>query len=353
MRIDHHDTFAASALTAGRPSGSPGDLLAAISRQCLDQPGELWSALSTAARSTCACDAAGVVLGAEHFRRGQAGSAELLDDGDIAFLCERLRRTPGLVAWTPMGARRHYAASSIAENPDVGFIWIVRTHDNLPPPTTTTLQSLCLFATLLHRMEERCGEAELLLDEHRHRLGNDLQLVSSLISHQASHSDSPLVHAAMENVAERVMTLARARRATGADFAEALHHCMSGLHAQLDGSGVTLRLVVDGQMPALDERRAALAQIAVNELVTNAVKHAFVGRDGGTVTVHVHSDHGRVRIAVTDDGVPMTPGATRREGGTGLSLVTRLIAGAKGQLVTPAAGSKTFLIDLPERTVVP
>lgn len=345
IRIDHQSTF-----STPPPVVTPAlDVLAAVSRQCLEQPDQLWSALSTTARTTCACDAAGVVLGSEHYRRGQAGPADLLDEADITFLCERLRRTPAFVAWTPMGARRHYAASSIGEDPDVGFLWIARASHNLPDPAAATLRSLCLFATLLHRMEQRCAEAELLLNEHRHRLSNDLQLVSSLIAHQASHATDPRVHAAMENVAERVMTLARARRSAGTDFATSLHACMAALHAQLDDTGVTLRLVIDGKMPELDERRAALSQIAVNELVTNAVKHAFPTGNGGTVTVHVETGNGQVRISVTDDGVPLPAVRSPREGGCGLDLVARLIAGANGRLLLPSAQSKTFVIDLPER----
>jgi len=48
--------------------------------------------------------------------------------------------------------------------------------------------------------------------------------------------------------------------------------------------------------------------LVVNELLINALKHAFVGRDGGTITVHSVSDGAGCRILIGDDGVGLPDG---------------------------------------------
>jgi two-component sensor histidine kinase len=52
------------------------------------------------------------------------------------------------------------------------------------------------------------------------------------------------------------------------------------------------------------------AGLVVNELLTNALKHAFVGREGGTITLHSLSDGNGCRVTVADDGVGLPEGVT-------------------------------------------
>jgi two-component sensor histidine kinase len=60
-----------------------------------------------------------------------------------------------------------------------------------------------------------------------------------------------------------------------------------------------IRLSVDVAMPT---------GLVVNELLTNALKHAFVGRDGGTITLHTLVESGGCRVLVADDGVGLPEG---------------------------------------------
>jgi two-component sensor histidine kinase len=46
----------------------------------------------------------------------------------------------------------------------------------------------------------------------------------------------------------------------------------------------------------------------VNELLTNALKHAFAGRDGGTITVHSLADSKGCRVVIADDGIGLPEG---------------------------------------------
>ena len=50
------------------------------------------------------------------------------------------------------------------------------------------------------------------------------------------------------------------------------------------------------------------AGLVVNELLTNSPKHAFVGRDGGTITLHSLVDDTGCRVTIADDGIGLPDG---------------------------------------------
>jgi two-component sensor histidine kinase len=75
----------------------------------------------------------------------------------------------------------------------------------------------------------------------------------------------------------------------------------------------------------LDADRAIPLGLAVSEVITNALRHAFPGRAGGTVVVAADVEDGAVVIRVRDDGVGM-----KAEGGTGLG--SRIIQSLVGRI---------------------
>ena len=73
--------------------------------------------------------------------------------------------------------------------------------------------------------------------------------------------------------------------------------------------------------------------LVVNELMTNALKHAFVGRDGGTITVSSLVDDTGCRVVVSDDGVGLPEGATWPQSGKlGAVIAQSLKQNAKATL---------------------
>jgi anti-sigma regulatory factor (Ser/Thr protein kinase) len=65
-------------------------------------------------------------------------------------------------------------------------------------------------------------------------------------------------------------------------------------------------------------------KLAVSEAVTNAILHAFRGRDPGTVLLTAGIDRGRLIVAVGDDGTGMRPNLESAGLGLGISLITKL-----------------------------
>jgi two-component sensor histidine kinase len=89
----------------------------------------------------------------------------------------------------------------------------------------------------------------------------------------------------------------------------------------------------------------------VNELVANAVQHAFVERNGGTIRVAVRPlAGGGAEVVVADDGVGTDPALypAGQGGSTGMPLVAALARQAKATVTLDGREGTRFVFSLPE-----
>ena len=168
----------------------------------------------------------------------------------------------------------------------------------------------------IERLQRRCAESEevaarhaTMLREADHRIKNSLQIVSSLMNLQAAREESPSARAALEAASERIQSVARIHDALQAsagldavDLGAVLETMCNSLHA-MAGDPVSIAVVVQvGPIQA----PVALAQpivLAVNELVVNALRHAFPDGRSGTVRVSGTRYGDELHVVVADDGI--------------------------------------------------
>ncbi len=195
---------------------------------------------------------------------------------------------------------------------------------------------------------------DLLLRETNHRCSNDLQLVVSLLALQSRRAVSAETREALSDAMERVAILARARstlQSEGKNSLEiALRQICDALHSQAEPRGILVSLDVAQSPRGLSASTIMAVALAVNELATNAIKHAFEEGKSGYVRVSLRQNGDRhAVIIVDDDGLPFPELANGGAPGTGLGLglVKRLIASAGGLILVPTDGSKVFELRIP------
>lgn len=109
--------------------------------------------------------------------------------------------------------------------------------------------------------------------------------------------------------------------------------------------GISLDLKVDSYPASVNV--ALLIGLVANELLTNAVKHAFVGRDGGTITLRSQSDDGGCRVIIADDGNGLPNGVDwPKRGKLGELIVRSLRQNANAELHVesrPGEGTRTTI----------
>jgi len=194
---------------------------------------------------------------------------------------------------------------------------------------------------------------ELLVREADHRIKNSLQLVVSLLGDQMRGLDDPVAVAALRGAIARVGAIAASHLALQGsedlrqvDLAVTLRELCRHL-AQLQPSIDIVCCCNEGLL--LDADRAVPLGLAVSEVVTNALRHAFAGRPGGTVHVEAVAEIGTLVLRVSDNGVGMPA-----EAGPGLgsrlirSLTARL--GAAMQIESTARDGTVVTLRLPLET---
>jgi two-component sensor histidine kinase len=184
-------------------------------------------------------------------------------------------------------------------------------------------------------------ERETLLKEVHHRVKNNLQIITSLMSLQARRDHLPEVMTAFRTMEDRIRSMAmlhealyRSEDLARIDFKPYIERLCGHLAKSLgaDARGVQLETRVSRVMLPLE--RAVPCGLLVNELVTNVFKHAFPdGRPGrATVSLEPEAD-GKLVLVVADDGVglPATQ-ATQPAKSLGLELVRGLTQQLEGTL---------------------
>jgi two-component sensor histidine kinase len=158
-----------------------------------------------------------------------------------------------------------------------------------------------------HARRER---SEILLREIDHRVKNSLQIAASLLSLQARNLNDPHSRSTLKESESRIRAMAnihaKLRLSHGhslVDFQEYLKEVSGAmLQAQADSSRVSLKVVSDQVF--LDVEKAIPCALIVNELVTNAIKHAFPGDKKGTILVQfLKSDNNHCTLTVADNGI--------------------------------------------------
>lgn len=156
--------------------------------------------------------------------------------------------------------------------------------------------------------EEHIRMRELLLREVDHRVKNNLTILASMLSAQQRKSEIPEVREALEDARGRIFSLAKAYdylnlRATPDDHVE-MSTFLDNLVDAIRSSGISedIRIETEADVWHLDREHAGAVGLLVNELVTNAVKHAFKDRDKGTINVTLRAHGASASLMVRDDG---------------------------------------------------
>lgn len=191
-------------------------------------------------------------------------------------------------------------------------------------------------AELAVQNAELAHHRAVLLRELQHRVKNNLQMLSSVVSFAAGKA-SPELRPQFDDVARRIAAIARAHEQIGAggdpsrlDLARYVEELCRTAGTAFGRDGIRLRTELAPVSGDLDT--ALPLGLIVNELVTNAYKHAFPpGRDGELLVRLVARD-GWCELTVRDGGEGLKSDV--RDGAAGLRLARALAAQVRGELTT-------------------
>lgn len=185
-----------------------------------------------------------------------------------------------------------------------------------------------LSPSVLGELQERVREKDTQLRELQHRVKNNLQMITALIRVEAKGVSDRSTGEGFDRLAGRVEALGllyRALAETGSGEAVNLGVYLSEIASAVMRAhaveGIRLDLKVDTWPVSIDV--AMPAGLVANELLTNSLKHAFAGREGGTITLHSTSEPRGCQVIIADDGVGLPEGAIWPKPGKLSSLIVR------------------------------
>ncbi|HUW42035.1 MAG TPA: PAS domain S-box protein [Rectinemataceae bacterium] len=203
-------------------------------------------------------------------------------------------------------------------------------------------------ATIAALLEEK----DLILKEVHHRVKNNMGTIQSLLTLQAGSLKDGCAVSSLEDAAERVqsmMVLYDKLYQSSSFTSLSAREYLPALVEQVIGnfpSERRVRIETEVEDFSLSSKLLQPLGIIVNELVTNAMKYAFVGRREGTISLSASLAGSRVAILFADDGVgfPEAVGLENSQG-FGLMLVHALTEQLRGSIRMERGKGTRFLIE--------
>lgn len=198
----------------------------------------------------------------------------------------------------------------------------------------------------LDEVQARVQEKDVLLRELQHRVKNNLQMITALIRLETRNLGDVDAGKRFDRLAGRVNSLALLYHAMSeeghgesVDLGVYLSQIASAVMQAHAVEGIRLDLKVDTWPVSINV--AMPTGLVVNELLTNALKHAFEGRDGGTIKLHSLVDDEGCRVTIADDGIGLAEGAAwPRVGKLGALIVKSLRQNADARLDVKSSPGK-------------
>jgi two-component sensor histidine kinase len=202
------------------------------------------------------------------------------------------------------------------------------------------------------------NEREILLGEIHHRVKNNLQIVHSLLDLQFDRIADPVVLDMLRASQQRVRSMALIHQSlyeskdfAQVDFASFLDALVPPLLSSYGVDPECITLSINATEVLLPIAAAIPCGLLVNELLANALKHAFPQGRSGEIRIDLtHEEDDNVALSVSDDGVGIPEDLDLGEGGAlGLHLV-KLLTDQLGAVMTLQRSKPTrFVLRFPIR----
>jgi PAS domain S-box-containing protein len=184
------------------------------------------------------------------------------------------------------------------------------------------------------------NEKEILLKEIHHRVKNNMQVISSLLSLQARLMKDPEGREAIRESQNRVMSIAlvheklyQSKNLARIHYDEYLRRIGENLLQSYGIPAGKIRLDIHAEDLVLPISKAIPISLIINEMLSNALKYAFPDKRTGTITIDFKRAGDHYTLVVKDDGIGLPARIVLESIDTlGLQLVNSLVAQIQGTL---------------------
>lgn len=184
--------------------------------------------------------------------------------------------------------------------------------------------------TALREQEKHSSAQSIAMREQRHRIKNSLIMLSGMLDYQEKYADERDAYSVLHDTAGRLNALAATLEEIVhvSEKTASLKYVLEKVRANVLQSSVSTLQPVSIKISVEDmnisSAYASPIALIVNELLQNAVKHAFPNGKNGTVTITAEKGILSTKISVIDDGMGFDP-VHGRKNGSGLEIVKTIV----------------------------
>jgi len=237
----------------------------------------------------------------------------------------------------------------------------------VPLETVETLEDVAMhLGTAIERarakeaLRKSLHEKEVLLREVHHRVKNNLQVISSILSIQATAATDAEAKGVLHDCRARVRAIAmvherlsRFRDLSQIDLGRYVRTLAQEIFISAGMQDGRVTFIVEADDVDLDIDRAVPCGLILNELLANALSHAFAPGQGGQVRVGLTSDSEGLVLTVADDGIGLPVDVEAASAGSlGLKLVHSLARQLAGEVQIDRDGGTAFHVRFPHTVAV-
>lgn len=214
---------------------------------------------------------------------------------------------------------------------------------------------MALEATL-SQLKSALTEKTVLLREVHHRVKNNLAVISSLLGMKAEATENNEARSALEQSQQRVRSIAMIHEQLyGSDrldriqFADYVRQLIAELQIAFAAPSRGISITVEPEQAEMTVNQALPCALILNELVTNALKHAFPGGRTGEVRIQFRklSAAGLFELTVEDDGIGMISPAQSEANSLGIRIMRVLTRQIDGRLEQQPRSGTRFVLTFP------
>lgn len=196
---------------------------------------------------------------------------------------------------------------------------------------------------------------ELLLKELHHRVKNNLQILSSLLSLQSQQLTDDTAIRAVKSSESRINAMALIHRKLytvdqnrTVDIKEYITELIQYLVYSYGYHERNFKLDLEIEEISIDVDKAIPLGLILNELISNAFKHAYENHPNPRLVVNLeYPDAGELNISIQDNGSGMPPEDEKQRKTFGMKIVTTLIKELKGSLNVKTDNGTTYDLHIP------
>ena len=191
-----------------------------------------------------------------------------------------------------------------------------------------------------NQIKDSLKEKEVLLKEIHHRVKNNLQVISSILNLQSSFVSDERTLEILEESRNRIHSMATIHENlylttnfSSIDFASYLQNLSTKLISSYHVAPITINLRTELTSINLLLDQAIPCGLLVNELITNAIKYAFVNRSEGEILIGLRENQGIIELKIEDNGVGLPSNfEIFKSNSLGLQLVSTLVEQLDGEI---------------------